>query len=317
MKPQLPVTIALIIAEFDKRGVHWELTDSGSPSLFMQFADPTGRVRYLRASLSDTSSAIGLQIADDKLMSAAVAKRLGLRTPETVVYQSFDKAADFARRYGQVVVKPLDSAHGNGVTVGVTAESLEAAIANARQFSKTVVLQQQVGGRDVRLLFIGGKLAAAAQRTPASVTGDGTHTVQELITETNASPDRGEKYQKKYNRIPEKAAQLFLGDKFTSVPAAGETVQVVGTANGGTGGTAADSTDTVASDLVDAGRKLVNELRLGVCGVDFIASESGAYFIELNTAPGFRMHHYPHEGQPRNVAAQFVDFVLSGKEFPW
>jgi cyanophycin synthetase len=281
----------------------------------MRFYDTAGNARYMRAALTDTSSAIGLQIADDKLAAAEIATRLEVLTPATAVYESLDRAREFAKLHAPIVVKPLDSGHGNGISVGVDETGLAEAVRRAQAFSKTVVLQQQVTGRDVRLLYIGGKFVAATERQAASVIGDGVHTVEELIQLENSSPDRGQHYQKKYSVIPMEPAAQFLGDKLQATPANGEVVQVVGTANSGTGGTAKDITDAVPESLIAAGKKLVDELRLGVCGVDFIEAESGAYFIELNAAPAFRIHQYPHEGTPRNVVSVFVDWLLANKEY--
>jgi cyanophycin synthetase len=307
----LSVTPQLILSELEKRGIAARQVESRSPKVFLEFTDKSGKRRYINGAVADKSNAVACRIADDKLATAALAERIGVPTPATIVYETPVQAAGFLEQYHQIVVKPLDSAHGHGVTVGVdTADKLTEAIEHAQMFSDTVLLQQQVSGNDVRLLFIGGQLVAAAHRKPASVTGDGQHTVAELIDLTNAQPDRGEHYQKKYNVIPLAVAEAYLGERFTAIPNEDEEVQVIGTANVGSGGLAIDVTDELPAEAVAYGKKVIDELRMGVCGVDFIISSEAAYLIEINASPSFGMHAQPHEGQPRDVARAFVDWLL-------
>ncbi len=307
---QLSVTPRLIVAEFERRGYACEAIEDQLPPILLVYTDTHGKHRYISGTLADKSSAVARRIADDKLATATIARSLGLTLPDTVLYQSPEQAMEFLERYGKIVVKPLDSAHGNGVSVNITAEKLQSAIENALQFSDVVLLQQQVSGRDIRLLYIGGAFCAASERKPASVQGDGQRTIQQLIEATNAQPERGENYHTKYNRIPLPVSEAFLGERLHDVPLQGEDVQVVGTANIGSGGTAIDTTDTTAPELIEQGKRLVDEIQAGVCGVDFIVGADASYLIEVNASPSFGLHHYPHEGQPRDVTARFVDWLL-------
>lgn len=308
----LSTTTKLIIAAFEQKGIACQPVASLSPKVVLEFVDAKGARRYINGTVSDKSSGVSGRIVDDKLTTTAIAERLGLPVPDTARYESAGAAKEFLQKHGRIVVKPLDSAHGNGVSVGVDSEEkLATAVERAKQYADVVLLKQMVTGRDVRLLYIGGKFCAASERRPASVTGDGTHTVRQLIEQVNSHPDRGENYEKKYNRIPPDVSSVFLGDKIDTVPAAGEEVQVVGTANIGCGGVAIDVTDSLPGNIIEQGRRLADELRAGVCGVDFIVGPEGFYLIEANASPSFGMHHYPHEGQPRDVATIFVDWLLA------
>lgn len=311
MSRQLSVTQRLVIAELHKRGYECRPMDSLSPKVFLEFTDGQGRRRYINGAVGDKTNAVACRIVDDKLATTSIAQQLGLRAPDTVCYESIEQAQEFIGRHGTVVVKPLDSAHGNGVTVQVDSpEKLAQAVSRAQQFCEVVLLQQQVGGQDMRLLYIGGEFCAAAERRPAAVIGDGQHTIHELIELENEKPERGQNYQTKYNVIPLATAAVYLGDRITGVPAAGELVQVIGTANIGSGGVAVDRTEEVPEGLIAQGKRLVDELALGVCGVDFLDGPEGSYIIEANASPSFGLHHYPHEGAPHDVTAAFVDWIL-------
>lgn len=306
------LTTDLIIAELEKRGQPYKIIPTKIKADYIIFKDATGRTRYVRGTVTDKSNAMAYRIAEDKLVTGMIAEAVGVPVPKTSLYSTPAEAEQFLKNYPSIVVKPLDAAHGNGVTVDIkTAEQLHAAIKRAQAFSEDVLLQQQVSGRDLRLLYIGGEFCAAAERTPASVVGDGRQTLRQLIEQTNAQPDRGQNYEKKYNVIPLDVAALYLGEQIDNlVPQAGEVVSVVGTANIGTGGTAKDVTDELSPRLIKYGERLVKELGVGVYGVDFLEGADGAFLIEINASPSFGLHQYPHIGTSRDVAKVFVDWLL-------
>ncbi len=244
---------------------------------------------------------------------------MGMRQPAMEKYTDHASFAAFLDIHQSVVVKPSDGSHGNGVTTNLTNvaqldEAVRGALAASK--SKTVLLQEHITGHDVRVLIIDGKLAAAAVRTPADVIGDGTHTIAALIDTENASDLRGTEYHTSLNVISREAATAFLGSGYieTSVPALGEHVQVVGTANIGTGGTATDITDVLPKAIIDQSVRLLQELSLQCGGVDFIASDledaSSYCFIEVNASPSFGLHLKPTHGSSKQVQKLFVDMLI-------
>lgn len=307
------LTTDLIIAELQKRNYKCTTIPTTEGADYVVFTNEQGERRYMRGATTDKSNVVAYRIAADKFLTGQIADKVGVPIPKTALYTSDDEATAFLAENSRIVVKPLDASHGNGVTVDVVAvDKMMAAIERAKGFSDSVVLQQQVSGRDLRLLYIDGKLCAAACRRPATVRGDGQRTLKELIEMNNALPDRGVNYQKKYNVIPLEVAELYLGERFTSyVPKPNEEVQVVGTANIGTGGSAQDVTDDLPAEIIEHGARLVKELRVEVCGVDFLEGPDGYFLIEINASPNFSLHHFPHEGKPRDVAATFVDWLLT------
>lgn len=277
-----------------------------------------GKTRYVQSSLTDQSSPIGMNISESKSITADLATSIGLKLPISMRYSTLDSSIDFLNAHKMIVVKPNDGAHGNGVTVGVTTQAeLNDAVEIALKFSKsgTVILQQQVTGQDVRVLIIDGKLAASSIRTPAEVTGDGQHTIAQLIAIENDSELRGQNYHTSLNEIDSETANMFLGTAaLSSIPAKDETMQVAGTANIGTGGTATDITDHLPESIIMQSKDLAEELSLQCAGVDFIADDladpSSYYFIEVNASPSFGLHMKPTHGSPREVQKIFVDMLL-------
>lgn len=266
---------------------------------------------------TDLSSSTARTICNHKDVTALVADMLGCRMPATIAYDTDEGAQAFLRQYKQIVVKPSDGAHGNGVSINVsTTKLLEEALRRARVYSQTggLILQQQVQGNDYRILVIDGVAIAVSQRTAASVMGDGVHTNRELITiENETNSKRGSNYEKPLNYIDVDAACIFLGEAMQLIPGQGEDSTVVGTANIGTGGKATDRTGQIPAAMIAEAERIVREIGAFTCGVDFMYDDTNDewYLIELNSSPSFGLHHSPSEGEPVDVTHFFVDKLLA------
>lgn len=310
----LKITSQLIIDEITRRGWKYEIINERKT--FFRFWDDNDKEYLLRSNTSAKTSAVAYLYANNKQATNFLAQSVDVSIPETLVYQNYEDAKDFLRKYGQVVVKPIDAAHGNGVTVDVTNDTeLREAIAFASKYSQQVILQEFISGNDYRLLFIGGKFVAAAIREPASIVGDGMSSIEELIVKENKKPDRGKNYQTKLNIIDLDSAKRFLGKKIKDIPKENEKILVVGTANVGKGGVSIDVTDIIEPRLVAIGLKLVEKFGLELCGIDFLFDEKSEEqtepkLIELNASPTFGLHHFPAVGQPRDVTKAFVDWLV-------
>lgn len=308
-------TATLVYDELMSRGIdvqHVSLTN-GSFFLF----EYHNKLRTMSGVSTDLSSATSRTICNNKNITTQVANRLGINVPATELYTTDESASEFLHAHGTIVVKPIDGAHGNGVTINVTsADLLTEALARARRNSASggIILQQQVTGSDFRLLVIGDHVVAVSERVAASVMGDGVHTFKELIlSENDRNVMRGENYEKALNYIDIEAAQLFLNDRINDIPPQGEVFIVVGTANMGTGGTAINRTGEMPIAMIKQAERIVKEIGAFSCGVDFMYDSDNDqwYLIELNGSPSFGLHHLPSEGSAINVAKIFVDKLLA------
>jgi len=220
-----------------------------------------------------------------------------------------------------IVLKPLDGNHGKGASINVTNwEDAVAGLEYAKKYSRRIIVEKFITGFDFRVLIIDNKLVAAAKRVPAHVIGNGKDTIQQLIDTTNLDPRRGYGHENVLTEIDVDRDTLDLLEKLNytvdSVPKNGEIVYLKSTANLSTGGTSVDVTDMMHPENVFLCERISRVIGLDICGVDIMAEnltqplkENGGCILEVNAAPGFRMHLAPSEGLPRNVASPVIDML--------
>ena len=279
----------------------------------------------IRATMTSGTSAIGVDIAGDKNLTNRLLDSAGLPVPKSDVVRSADGAIEATKRIGfPCVVKPLDGNHGRGVHLDLRSDDdVRAAFDGARRESRSgaLVVESYITGNDYRCLVIGGKVAAIAERVPASVVGDGKRTVRQLVDATNADPRRGIGHEKVLTRIKvDGAAQELVraqGYELDAVVPKDERVKLALTGNMSTGGTSIDRTMEAHPDNVEIAEMAARVVGLDVAGIDFICPditvpvrETGGAIVEVNAAPGFRMHTHPTEGEPQYVAKPVIDLLF-------
>jgi cyanophycin synthetase len=284
-----------------------------------------GQGRYqqrIRATMTSKTSALAVDIAGDKKMTNQLLAAAGLPVPRSEVVRDADAAVAAAKRIGfPVVTKPLDGNHGRGVGLDLrTEKAVRTGFRRARSQARRgqVIVESYVTGNDYRVLVIGGHMVAIAERQPAHVVGDGKRTVAELVEQTNKDPRRGIGHEKVLTRITIDDAAIALvrkqGYTIDDVPPRGERVLLAETGNMSTGGISIDRTWEAHEDNVEIAEEAARVVGLDVAGIDFLAPditqpvrETGGAIVEVNAAPGFRMHTHPTEGEPQYVAKHVVD----------
>lgn len=313
-----PSTAALV-AEARRRRIPVLRLDEAS---LVQFGTGS-RQRRIRASVTGATSLIGAELAANKQKARVLLKSIGVPVPRgSVVGSGADARGAASKLAWPVVVKPLDGNQGRGVSTGITGErQLDEAYARAAATGRRVIVEDQLPGTDHRILVVAGAVVAVAERVPASVTGDGKRSIAHLIEAVNADPRRGAGHEAVLTRIRIDASlEDFLargGRDLATVPASGECVALRGTANLSTGGTAIDRTDDIHPDNAAIAVQAAAIIGLDVAGIDMMAPdisrsirETGGGIVEVNAAPGLRMHIAPSAGSPRDVAKPIVASLL-------
>ena len=296
------------------RGIPYRRLTEGS---LVQFGWGVKQRRIWAAEV-DATSAVSESIAQDKDLTKVLLQAAGVPVPTGRPVASADEAWAVAQEIGlPVVVKPQDGNQGKGVTVNIVdREHLEIAYRAADEIG-TVMVEKFLPGHDFRLLVVGDRLVAAARRDPPHVIGDGMHSVRELVDLVNADPRRGDGHATALTKIrfdEIAVARLAIqGLAPESVPEKGRRVVLRNNANLSTGGTATDVTDEVHAEVAARAVAAARMVGLHVCGVDVVCETVGRPLekqsggvVEVNAAPGLRMHLTPSYGKGRNVGEAIV-----------
>lgn len=310
-----PSTRAIVEAA-ERRGIPWARVGGGS---LVQLGYGVNR-RFLQAALTDRTSCIAVDIAADKQLTKAMLEQASIPVPRGLRADTIEEALEaFAALGAPVAVKPLDGQQGKGVSLGLaTAEEVAAAFEGARALSRAVLVEEMLEGRDFRVLVVDGRVVAASERFGAHVVGDGVRTVAELVELVNRDPRRGEGHEKPLTRIVADAAVVAClgrqGLALDAVPEQGRVVSLCDGANLSKGGVARDVTDRLHPSVARVCERAARAVGLDVCGVDLVAEgieaplEPGrGGIVELNAAPGLRMHCHPSEGAARDVGGAIID----------
>ncbi|MBW4542790.1 MAG: cyanophycin synthetase [Myxacorys chilensis ATA2-1-KO14] len=280
--------------------------------------------KRIQATLSGHTSILGVELASDKEGTKQVLRAAGVPVPRGTVVSYLDELEDAIADVGgyPIVIKPLNGNHGRGITINITSwKQAEAGYDAAKAVSKSVIVERFYQGRDHRVLVVNGKVVAVAERVPAHVLGNGHSTISELIEETNRDPRRGTGHDNVLTKIEVDRTSWELLDQkgytLDTVLEPGEVFYLRSTANLSTGGIAIDRTDDIHPENAWLAQRVVKIIGLDIAGIDIVTSDISqplrdvdAVIVEVNAAPGFRMHVCPSEGIPRNVAEPVIDMLF-------
>lgn len=279
--------------------------------------------KRIQATTTANTNMIAVDIAANKHATKKLLGDMGVPVPKGYRIRILEELDGALENVGfPAVVKPLDGNHGKGATVGIkSVEEGRIAFEKAKEYSRWIIVEQQLQGSDFRALVVNNRLIAVAERVPAHIVGDGKNTVQQLIDDTNADPRRGYGHENVLTQIDIDNQTMRCihkaGHELDTVLPEGERLFLKTTANISTGGTAIDLTDEVHPENVILFERIARIIGLDVAGIDVIAPnvseplrENGGGIIEVNAAPGFRMHLAPSQGIGRNVAEHVIDMLF-------
>ncbi len=317
-KERLGPSTASIIEEAIARNIPWIRLNERS---LCQLGYGAHQKR-IQATVTSHTSNISVELACDKEDTKFLLEQAQVPVPRGRIIRAEEELENAVQDIGYpLVVKPVNGNHGRGITADITRwETAQEAFREAKKVSAAVIVEKHIVGDDYRLLVVNHKLVAAAKRSPAHVVGDGKSTIQQLIDAINQDPRRGYGHEKVLTAIivDEMTQGILKAEGYTvdTVLPEGKRLNLKDTANLSTGGTATDVTDIVHPDNEFMARRISKIIGLDICGIDMMTtdisvplSETGGAILEVNAAPGFRMHLAPTEGLPRNVAAPVIDML--------
>ncbi len=279
------------------------------------------QVRF-RATMTDRTSSIAVDLASNKDETKRLLKDAAIPVAKGVCISNPDDLESAIVAVGfPLVFKPLDGNHGKGASINVkTVEEAKEAFNHAKKYSRRIIIEKFINGYDFRVLVINNRFIAAALREPAHIIGDGISTIQQLIDNENLDPRRGYGHENVLTEISidRETTEQLAKKNYTldTILKKDELCYLKGTANLSTGGTSTDVTDIVHPHNIVICERISRIIGLDICGIDIMASNlsepletTGGVVLEVNAAPGFRMHLAPAKGLPRNVAAPVIDML--------
>lgn len=307
-----------IVEEAVARDIPWIRLGTNS---LVQLGYGINQMRF-QATITCNTSNIAVDIACDKEDTKKMLENSSVPVASGAICVDEEDLINTIDKIGfPIVIKPLGGNHGKGASINVkTLEEAKSGLEHAQKYGRRVIVEKFITGHDFRVLVINHKMVAAAQRVPAHIVGNGENTIRELIDIENQDPRRGYGHENVLTEIIIDRDSLDLLEKLgyteESIPKKGEIVYLKSTANLSTGGTSIDVTDMIHPENIFLAERISRIIGLDVCGIDIMAPnltqpllENGGVVLEVNAAPGFRMHLAPSEGLPRNVAAPVIDML--------
>jgi GNAT-family acetyltransferase (TIGR03103 family) len=309
----LNIYAQIIVDEARRRGIAVDVEDAQAGLFRLSLG---GRAISCRESLTDLTSAVAMSRCDDKALTHRLLREAGLNVPAQAEIADMDKALAFLHEHKRVVVKPARGEQGRGVRADLRSETaLRNAIENARELGEIALIEEFVSGIDLRIIVIGGEVVAAAVREPASIVGDGIHSIHQLIgkqSRRRAAATRGE------SAIPldgeTERCVADTGHGMTDILPEGQSLRVRKTANLHTGGAISDVTPDLHPSLAEAAIEAASVLEMPVVGLDLIVpavSGDAYHIIEANERPGLANH------EPAPTAERFIDFLFPQTRSDW
>jgi cyanophycin synthetase len=309
-----------LVREAEARGIPWMPLETCD---LIQLGYGKHQQR-MQASLTSNSNILGVELACNKEKTKNILTTMGVPVPLGKVVYSFGELEEAVQRLGgfPIVIKPLNGNHGRGITIDIQSwEHAELAYDRARDVSKGVIVEHFYRGRDHRILLVNHKVVAVAERVPAHVVGDGIQTIGGLVDQENRDPRRGEGHDNVLTliKLDESTAEMLdhQGYNLETVLPPGQICYLRATANLSTGGIAIDRTDEIHPETIWMAERVSRIIDLDVAGIDVVTTdirktlaEADGVILEVNAAPGLRMHIAPSQGVSRNVAAPILDMLF-------
>lgn len=315
---ELGPSTSAIIQEAKKRNI--PVTKIGEDSMFQLGYGIKGKT--IEATICSSTSAVSVDIACDKLLSKNILIDQCIPVAEGYKVKNYIDLLFKAEKLGYpVVLKPRFGNQGKGVVVNIkNQKDLVNAYSIINRKFQDIMIEKYINGKDYRACVVDGKVVAVAQRIPPYIIGNGKDSIYELIKELNRDERRGYGHEKPLTKVKiDKDLKNNInkeGYTLGYILPKGYKLELRHNANLSTGGVAIDCTDLICNETKEVCERVAKAIGLNICGIDICCSDisqplnDNEGIMEVNAAPGIRMHQYPYKGECRNVAKAIVDMMF-------
>ncbi len=279
--------------------------------------------RIIESAITNSTSCVSADISCDKLLTKEL---LSIQNLPVSIGKKISNVIDLLKTAEEigypVVLKPEFGSKGRGVILKITTEKeLLKYYKRLTEDFKDILIEKYYEGDDYRVCIVGDKVVAVSKRVPPFIVGDGEKSVKELIDELNNDELRGEDHEKPLTKVKfdnELERNLSKSNyDLSSVLKSGEKLFLRQNSNLSTGGLAIDYTDVISEENKEICIRAAKAIGLDICGVDVCTTDitkslmNDGAIIEVNAAPGLRMHSYPSEGIRRNIGSHIINLMYN------
>lgn len=319
----LELSTQMVIQEAIERNIKVEVLDWDDNFIRLTQGE---KIEYIKqATKTSVDTYIAPLIMENKEVTKIVLRENGLRVPEGVTVKSIEegvkKIESFLGR--DVVIKPKSTNFGLGVVIlkwKYNIEDVRRALEQAFTHDKSVLIEEFISGKEYRFFIVGDEVVAILHRVPANVTGDGIHSIRELVEEKNKDPLRGKGYVTPLEKILlgkiEENYLAFDGRTFDTIPAEEETIYLRENSNISTGGDSIDFTDEIIDEYKRIAVMAAKSAGAKICGADIMIQDIQAKpsadnygIIEINFNPAIHIHDFPYLGNNRHIEKKVLDLL--------
>ncbi|ARF14321.1 bifunctional glutamate--cysteine ligase GshA/glutathione synthetase GshB [Sporosarcina ureae] len=321
----MELSTQILMFDAFQQGIKVEILDRQDQFLKLKLREHVEFVKNGNMTSKDTY--VSTLIMENKTVTKKILHQEGYRVPGGDEFSNIEDALRAFDMFAKTpfVVKPKTTNYGIGISIfkdGASYEDYEKAITLAFDEDSSVLVEEFLDGTEYRFFVLHDKVLAIMLRVPANVTGDGTHTIKELVEEKNRDPLRGTDHRTPLELIQLGELEVLMlkgqGYQLDSIPKDGEIVYLRENSNVSTGGDSIDVTDQFTDDYKKIAVDAVAALGAKISGIDLIiedldvpAANPGAYgIIEANFNPSMYMHIYPYKGESRRVTTDILHYLF-------
>ena len=322
---EMELSTQIFLFDAIQKGLEIEILDEQEQFLKLQHGE---HIEYVKnANMTSKDNYVVPLIMENKTVTKKILSAAGFHVPGGEEFSSFIEAQEAHLRYANkaFVVKPKSTNYGLGITIfkeGASLEDFTEALRIAFKEDTAVLIEEFLPGTEYRFFVLDNDVKAIMLRVPANVTGDGKHTVEELVAAKNSDPLRGTNHRAPLELIQlndlEKLMLKEQGLTIYSVPEKEQIVYLRENSNVSTGGDSIDMTDVIDDSYKQIAIEAVAALGAKICGIDLIipdkdvkgTRDSLTYgIIEANFNPAMHMHVYPYAGQGRRLTMDVLKLL--------
>lgn len=283
--------------------------------------------RMIEATIGANTSCISTDIASDKMLTKELLIQQNIPVADGAkIYNAISLLKEGERIGYPLVIKPRFGSKGNGVALNLKSDKeLIKAYNYLKDIHNELMIERYIEGNDYRVCVVNYNVVAVSLRIPPFIIGDGKNNIKNLIRMLNSDSKRGYDHEKPLTKIKIDESLLKFLEKqnmnLLTIPEKGEKIKLRENANLSTGGIAIDCTDKISEENKKICIRAAQTIGLDICGIDIKTTDiekslhENGVIMEINAAPGIRMHHYPTEGRVRDVGEAILKLQYNG--FPY